>query len=429
MSKGISEKHIIHTIKNKLQSNNAIITKADKGNTIVIEYKQEYCRKIGEFIDKNNILKVYNDPTKIFQKQVKTTLNDCQAVLHKDEKWKFINMNPTALTIKVLIKIHKENAPIRPIINWRNASVYKVTKMLTKKLQIHIPLPYTFNVKNSVHLIEELSNITYSSNLQLASFYITNMYSNVPTDELLHIFDLLCEQSIGENMKKDLRSLIKMVLEQNYFQFDNDFYSQEIGLAMGSPASSILSEMYHQYKECTEGFDILQRNNIPGYFHYVDDILIIYDRTLTNIGVLNSFNSIMPTMMFTMEKERNNTINFLDIAVTKESDKFKYDIYRKNTTTDSIIPSDSCHPVEHKMATVRYLKNRMNGYHLNAENKRKGRETIKHIPQANKYDASILDTPPKTRNKKGNEGKIWARFTYTSKETKSIAKLFKNSIV
>jgi hypothetical protein len=81
------------------------------------------------------------------------------------------------------------------------------------------------------------------------------------------------------------------------------------------------------------------------------------------------------------------------------------------------------------MAAVRYLKNRINSYHLNAEDKRKERETIKHILQANKYDASILETPLKTRNKKGNEGKIWAKFTYTGKETKSIAKLFKNAIV
>jgi hypothetical protein len=44
-------------------------------------------------------------------------------------------MNPTAPTIKGLIKIHKEHAPIRPIINWRNAPAYKVTKMLTRKLR------------------------------------------------------------------------------------------------------------------------------------------------------------------------------------------------------------------------------------------------------------------------------------------------------
>jgi hypothetical protein len=39
----------------------------------------------------------------------------------------------------------------------------------------------------------------------------------------------------------------------------------------------------------------------------------------------------------------------------------------------------------------------MNNYHLNTESKRKEREIIKHILQANKYDASVLDTLPKTK--------------------------------
>jgi hypothetical protein len=139
--------------------------------------------------------------------------------------------------------------------------------MLTKKLQTYIPLPYTFNVENSVHLIEDLSKVTFSPNIQFASFDITNMYSNVPTGDILHIIDLLCgQQPIEEKVKNDLRNLSKIVLEQNYFQFENNFYSQEVGLAMGSPTSSIFSEMYLQYKECTDIFVILIRNNIMGYF-------------------------------------------------------------------------------------------------------------------------------------------------------------------
>ena len=63
-------------------------------------------------------------------------------------------------------------------------------------------------------------------------------------------------------------------------------------------------------------------------------------------------------MKFTIEKEREITIKFLDITIGNEQDKLIVDIYRKLTTTDSIIPCDSCHPTEHKMAAVRYLTNR-----------------------------------------------------------------------
>jgi len=34
-------------------------------------------------------------------------------------------------------------------------------------------------------------------------------------------------------------------------------------------------------------------------------------------------------------------------------------VYRKLTTTDCIIPHDSCHPTQHKISGIRYLGNRM----------------------------------------------------------------------
>jgi len=127
------ERQIIHKIKNKLILNKAIITKADKGNTVVIIYQQEYQNKIRDFIVNNNLITI-NDPTKNFQKKIRNVLNECQIVTHKDEKWKYVNLNPSAPSIRGMIKIHKTGAPIRPVINWRNAPAYKLAKMLTKKL-------------------------------------------------------------------------------------------------------------------------------------------------------------------------------------------------------------------------------------------------------------------------------------------------------
>ena len=71
------------------------------------------------------------------------------SITQKDERWKYIYLNPTSPTIRGLIKIHKENSPIRPTVNWKNAPGYKLAKMLSKKKKIgvHIPLPYMFSVK------------------------------------------------------------------------------------------------------------------------------------------------------------------------------------------------------------------------------------------------------------------------------------------
>jgi hypothetical protein len=64
-------------------------------------------------------------------------------------------------------------------------------------------------------------------------------------------------------------------------------------------------------------------------------------------------------MKFTLEEEQNNKINFLVITITKNHNGLAFEIYRRPTATDIIIPNDSCHRREHKTATIRYYCNRM----------------------------------------------------------------------
>jgi hypothetical protein len=84
----------------------------------------------------------------------------------------------------------------------------------------------------------------------------------------------------------------------------------------------------------------------------------VYGRGTNIKDVLAQFSNIMPTMKLIIEKETDNTIHFLDITVTKTHDSLTFNIYRKPTTTDTIIPKHSCHPPEHKSAAVNFLSNR-----------------------------------------------------------------------
>ena len=65
--------------------------------------------------------------------------------------------------------------------------------MLTKKLGILIPLPYIFNIKNSIQLVEDLLDIPFDKDLKFVSSDIKNMYSNIPTTELTKI-EVMCKQ-------------------------------------------------------------------------------------------------------------------------------------------------------------------------------------------------------------------------------------------
>jgi hypothetical protein len=99
---------------------------------------------------------------------------------------------------------------------------------------------------------------------------------------------------------------------------------------MGDPTPSIFSEIYVQHLKTTKIADILIQHHIIGYFRYVDNILIIYKHSLTHIqNVLSKFNNLTPNLKFSMEEEKDNSINFLDIAITKKKDHLSHTTYRK----------------------------------------------------------------------------------------------------
>jgi hypothetical protein len=75
---------------------------------------------------------INKDPTQQYQKIIKQTLNQCNNIIQKEHKWKYINMNTTAPNLHATIKLHKQNTPIRPIINWKNAPTYELAKKNVK---------------------------------------------------------------------------------------------------------------------------------------------------------------------------------------------------------------------------------------------------------------------------------------------------------
>ena len=147
---------------------------------------------------------------------------------------------------------------------------------------------------------------------------------------------------------------------------------------MGAPTSSLFSEIFLQFLEATKLFVILIRHHIIGYFRYVDDILLVYDSSVTNIHVLDQFNDATSTLTFTIELEKDNILNFLDISILQCKNTLDFKIFRKHTATD-IIPSTSNHPREHKEAAIRYLLHRCYTYPISEHYKQTELNRIHHI--------------------------------------------------
>ena len=86
---------------------------------------------------------------------------------------------------------NKPDRPIRPVVNWRNASAYKLAKLFTQKVVHLAPLPNAVNTQNSKTLIHELKDTPIMPHFNMASLDITNLYTNIPVTETGTIFAVI----------------------------------------------------------------------------------------------------------------------------------------------------------------------------------------------------------------------------------------------
>ena len=305
------------------------------------------------------------------------------------------NPNSSAPKLRVTTKVHKKDFPIRPIVNYKPAPAYKVKKQLVKILQNKLIQTNQYNIKNSIQLTNQLKKLPISSQSKLISLDIKDMFTNIPIAETLNIIKQQLQLDYDSKIIQQLIQLLSTSLKQNYFYYNGNYYEQKDGLPMGSPLSPILSEIFLQHLEAAHIDNIKKQYNIIYYGRYVDDIIVIYDNpTDTGNEILSKFNGIHNNIKFTIEKEEQNSINYLDIKIQKEkwykNYRLKFNIYRKPTTSKLSINYNSHHPIDHKLANFRCLLNRLNRIPFSKNNYKKEMANIINIAHYNNFPISHI---------------------------------------
>lgn len=400
-----NEVKTLKQIKEKLSNNNAMITKADKGNTIVIMDTIQYSQKVNQFIENNNIAMINTDPSPGFVSTLNNTINRCTHIFNSATRHSLKPINAEAPQFTGLPKIHKPNVPIRPLVNFTTAPSYKVSKKLVQIIKNSISLKNNHSTKNCTEFINKLKNVQIKPNYRIASFDIVDLYTNIPVHDTIAIL----KSNLGEaNIRStdeinEIITLLEVVLNQNYFIFDGKYYIQKKGLAMGSPLSGLLADIYLNHYENTHIFSSANKwhNKIVSYTRYVDDTFIIFDGTIRQINNLKNYlNNINGNIQFTLEAEIDNKLNFLDLTITRLDSSFQYQIYRKPTTTDATIHADSHHPFPQKMAAYNSFIHRLLTVPLEPRDFHEETNTIKHIAKANGYTYSMIDNLIKKHRKR-----------------------------
>jgi hypothetical protein len=191
--------------------------------------------------------------------------------------------------------------------------------------------------------------------------------------------NILEENLVHPQTQEDLMKWYETITKQNYVSYKNNILIQKESLAMGTPSSSLIAEMFPQQTEHQHMAQLSTKHKIINYFPYVDP-----DHSSIQ-AILADFNILHSKLQFTAEAEKDNAINYLEVNIHRNPYGQKTAIYRKPTSTDTIIPYISNHPPQHKHAAIRFLYYRLHTYNLQPSEYPQEENTIHNILYNNKF--------------------------------------------
>ncbi|KAK2147713.1 hypothetical protein NP493_3394g00000 [Ridgeia piscesae] len=187
--------------------------------------------------------------------------------------------------------------------------------------------------------------------------------------------------------------LLDFCLNTTYLIYNEAYYQQRHGAAMGSPISPLVANCY------MEQFEKVAISTAPPpppslWLRYVDDTFtVLHEYDVEEFT--EHINSNDPHIKFTIEPEKDSKLPFLDLCTHILDDGCtKIIIYRKPRHTDQYFNFKSHHPLTHKRLVVRTLTYREQQYVTTAEDRKSELAHVHNALRANGYPEWALTPPP-----------------------------------
>ena len=173
--------------------------------------------------------------------------------------------------------------------------------------------------------------------------------------------------------------LVSLFLITTWCTFDSQFYEQTDDVAMGGPALLTTVEIYMQAHERTaistalhldDVYSILKRPHLEKLFHHI--------------------NKLHQNIKFTMDKESNGELAFLDTLLKRNDGKISVLVYRKSTHTDQYIHYSSHHETNCNENVVSSLLNRAYSIVTKTDDLHKENARINQVLKENGCQKSII---------------------------------------
>lgn len=321
---------------------------ADKGKITIIINLRDYHEKLEDHlknirhyakINMNPLLNLIKEEREILMELAKNNLIKCFIKPYKSNCMLLPRFYGT-------IKIHKD-MKIRPITsNAGNVVGSNLNKVANKILSIIFP-PNENHVININKLKGFTDSVHVPNDYILASYDAVSMFTNIPTSLVITLIARKLDV-FKQTFQVEGRLIIKMlhfILQRcTYFMANGFIYKQVSGLPMGGSISTIC---------CRIVMDSIIEQTLKlipaplAFKIYVDDTLFIIHKDYKS-STLNALNSIYESIQFTCEDEHNESINFLNITITRCENRLSIKWYRKPFSSFRLLNYYS----SHKMSTI-----------------------------------------------------------------------------
>ena len=258
-----------------------------------------------------------------------------------------------------LPKTHKDNVPLRPILSMCGSAQHNLAKWLNTVIEPVRSLYTHHCVRDSFTFVEELKRAKLNlSNLFLSSFDVKSLFTNVPLSETFEICaDALYDGTLEPPKlpREIFLELLQTATSSVEFSFNDTMFRQCNGISMGSPLGPSLADIFVGYHE-KKLFENVAKPLL--YFRYVDDTFVAFKNERECNNFFEKLNCLHPALQFTVEKETDAALPFLDVLVERSGQTFLTSVYRKPTFTGHYIRWDSFCPKRRKLNLISSLVNR-----------------------------------------------------------------------
>ena len=248
--RNITKQEVQALVELKKDQSRVILT-ADKGVAIVIMDKEEYNEKAKALLEDQGTYKALKtDPTYRMKTKLISMLKKIKSEggINDTQYKKMFPIGAVPPKIYGLPKIHKRGIPLRPMASSRGSISYEVAKEVARILK---PLVGSspHHIKNTGDFIDHIKHVTLQANETITSYDVSALFTSVPIEAAINIIQrrLELDQELHSRttMKVEhITSLLEFCLKTTYFQFQGNFYEQINGVAMGSPISTIVANLF-----------------------------------------------------------------------------------------------------------------------------------------------------------------------------------------